>query len=72
MSEKNSSRVTVYAAVTAVFCGLVAIITTTDPFPALRVPLQLVSVVVLVVMAYLLGRETRAVKSPGKEAEEQG
>ncbi|QRN79395.1 MAG: hypothetical protein JK586_14000 [Nocardiopsis sp. BM-2018] len=69
MSEKNSSRVTVYAAGTAVFCALVAIITTTDPFPALRVPLQLASVVVLVVMAYLLGRETRAARKPEKETE---
>ncbi|GAA1468666.1 hypothetical protein NE857_11245 [Nocardiopsis exhalans] len=71
MSERNSSRVTVYAAVTAVFCVLVAIITTADPFPALRIPLQLASVVVLVVMAYLLGRETRTVRKPEKETEAQ-
>lgn len=45
---------------------------TTEPSPALRVALRLGGVVVRAVMAYLLGRETRAVKSPEKEAEEQG
>lgn len=71
MPEKSSSRITVYAAVTAVFCVLVAVVTTADPFPELRVPLQLVGVIVLVVMAYLLGRETRTVRKPEQEPEKQ-
>ena len=71
MAEKNSSRVVVYATVVAVFCGLNVIIMTADPFPALRVPLQLASVVVMVAMAYLLGRETRAARNSEQTVEKQ-
>lgn len=72
MPDKKNNRVNTYVSVTAVFCGLVAIISATDPFPALRTPILIGSVVVLMTMAFLLGKEARAPKNPKGEPERQG
>lgn len=71
MSEKNS-RVNTYVAVTGAFCALVVVISATDPFPALRPPILIGSAVVLMIMAFLLGKEARAQKSPEKELDDRG
>lgn len=66
--ESNHSRVNLYVAVITVFCALVAIVAATDPVPALGVPLQIVSLVVLLTMAFLLGKEA---KSQGRGSDRQ-
>lgn len=71
MSEKKNSRVNTYVAVTGAFCALIMVVSATDPSPALRVPILIGSAVVLMIMAFLLGKEARAQKSSEKELDDQ-
>lgn len=59
MAEKKLSRTAIYWAALPVFVGLLVVVMTADPFPAIRTPLMLLCGAILVVLVFFVSKETR-------------